>query len=89
MNHCLLNLTYPHIRGQDTWQLIPKEDIVVVFDADMICEHLPKALSTGLDSIAPRYNTYPGRWVWACQLCRQGHAVSSWVKQDSKVAGNT
>ncbi len=37
LNHCLESAVYPHIRGTHGWQLIPKEDVVVVFDADMIC----------------------------------------------------
>jgi hypothetical protein len=37
MNTCLASVVYPHIQGKDGWMQIPEEDMVVVFDADMIC----------------------------------------------------
>ncbi len=39
INYCLKNVIYRGLPNKpDSWQEIPEEDLVVIFDADMICE---------------------------------------------------
>jgi hypothetical protein len=41
LNHCLTRVIYPGfcpVTGAAAWQLIPRNEVVVVFDADMVAK---------------------------------------------------